>query len=169
MSGARWRDLALAGLAFALQALSSAYHAVFAAVTVVVFLGWLVAPAGRPPLGRLFARGLVAGALVLCVLVPLFVPYAIVRDEAGLVRDLSEVRLYSATPASYLAAPPLSRWLGGPTVACHTPFMVAGSNTWYTPDFWPSPTSSLPVRSWKRLGDAPKSRSMSMHEPRPCG
>lgn len=110
--GARWRDVALAAVAFVLQALSSGYHAYAAAIALGVFVAWAAAPADRPPLGRAARRGLVAAALAAAILVPVFLPYYVVRREVGLTRHLSEVRHYSARPSSYLAAPPDNRWLG---------------------------------------------------------
>jgi hypothetical protein len=111
-SGGRWRDVALAAGAFALQALSSGYQAFFAAIAVALFAAWLVLPATRPPLGRLVGRGALVGALVALLLAPFFVPYRFVRDEIGLARSLDEVAKHAARPASYLRAAPVNRWLG---------------------------------------------------------
>ena len=93
-SRGRWRDVGLAAGAFALQALSSGYQAFFAAIAGAVFVAWLGLPAARPPLGRLVARGALVGALVALLLLPFFLPYRVVRDEIGLVRDLREVEHY---------------------------------------------------------------------------
>ncbi|HEY7601804.1 MAG TPA: hypothetical protein VIB60_04805 [Methylomirabilota bacterium] len=114
-SGGRRRDVGLAAAAFALQALSSGYQAFFAAIAGTLFVAWLVLPSTRPPLGRLVARGALAGALVALLLLPFFLPYRLVRDEMGLARSLDEVALRSARPASYLAAPVVNRWLGDAT------------------------------------------------------
>jgi hypothetical protein len=108
----RWRDLWLAALAFLLQALSSGYQAFFAAIAVAAFLAWLVLPVSRPPLGRLLARGAVVDLVVALLLLPFFLPYGSVRSEIGLVRPLEEIAQYAAKPASYLAAPATSLWLG---------------------------------------------------------
>jgi hypothetical protein len=113
--GARWRDLWLAALAFTLQALSSAYHAVFSVVAVGLFGLWLATPAARPPLGRLLARGGLAAATVAVLLAPAFLPYALVDRTAGLRREPEEIAHYVARPASYLAAPAENRWLGAAT------------------------------------------------------
>ena len=104
-SGGRWRDVGLAAGAFTLQALSSGYHAFFAAIAGAVFLAWLGLPATRPPLGRLIGprrcrrRGGRAPA-------PALRPRRIGSraSEIGLVRNLDEVAQYVARPSSYLAA-----------------------------------------------------------------
>jgi hypothetical protein len=109
--GARWRDLALVGLAVALQALSSGYNAALGAVAVAVFLIWALAPAGRPRAGRLVRRGLLAGALTAVALLPFFLPYAVVRRDFGLARGLTEVESYAARPEAYLTPARSLRWL----------------------------------------------------------
>ena len=114
-SHGRWRDVGLAVGAFALQALSSGYQAFFAAIAGAVFAVWLGLPAARPPLGRLVARGALAGALAALLLLPLFLPYRFIRAEIGMVRDLKEVEHYVAEPTSYLAVPAENRWLGSAT------------------------------------------------------
>jgi hypothetical protein len=113
--GARWRDVWLAAGAFALQALSSGYHAVMAVLAVALYAAWLGAPASRPPLGRLVARGALAAGTVVVLLAPAFLPYQLVREEVGLEREWFEVAHYVARPASYLAAPAANRWLGALT------------------------------------------------------
>ena len=110
--GGRWRDVALAGGAFALQALSSGYQAFFAAIAGALFVAWLALPTTRPPLGRLIGRRTLAGALVALLLLPFFLPYGFVRAEIGLSRSLDEVAKHAARPASYLRAAPVNRWLG---------------------------------------------------------
>ena len=90
-SGGRWRDVALAAGAFALQALCTGYYAFFAAIAGALFMAWLAGPSTRPPLGRLAARGVLAAALVALLLLPFFLPYRFVRDEIGLARSLDEV------------------------------------------------------------------------------
>jgi hypothetical protein len=111
-SGGRWRDVALAAGAFALQALSSGYQTFFAAIAWALFAAWLALPSTRPPLGRLIARGALAGAVVALLLLPFFLPYRIVRDEIGLARDLQEVARHAAQPASFLRVAPVNWWLG---------------------------------------------------------
>jgi hypothetical protein len=117
----RWRDVGLAAGAFTLQALSSGYQAFFAAIAGAVFLAWLGLPATRPPLARLIVRGVIAGAVVAVLLLPLLLAYRVARDEVGLTRTLKEVQHYVATPQSYLAAPVYSRWLGEATAGFRTP------------------------------------------------
>jgi hypothetical protein len=113
--GARWRNVWLAAGAFALQALSSGYQAYMAAIAGAVFLVWLGAPAARPTLTGLIARGALAVGLVTLLLLPVFLPYRAIRNEIGLVRDRDEVAQYAARPASYLAVPASNRWLGAAT------------------------------------------------------
>ncbi len=114
-SGGRWRDVALAAGAFAVQALVTGYYGFFAAIAGALFVVWLAGPSTRPPLGRLAARGVLAAALVAVLLLPFFLPYRFVRDEIGLSRSLEEITHFSARPASYLAAPVVNRWLGKAT------------------------------------------------------
>ena len=114
-SGGRWRDVALAAGAFAVQALCTGYYAFFAAIAGALFVVWLAGPSTRPPLGRLAARGVLAAALVALLLLPFFLPYRFVRDEIGLPGASREITHFSARPASYLAAPVVNRWLGEAT------------------------------------------------------
>ncbi len=111
-SGGRWRDVALAAGAFALQALSSGYQGFFAAIAGALFVAWLALPSTRPPLGRLIARGALAGALVALLLLPFFLPYRFVRDDVRLTRNLDEAATHAARPASYVRGAPVNRWLG---------------------------------------------------------
>ncbi len=114
-SGGRWRDVGLAAGAFALQALSSGYQAFFAAIAGGLFVAWLAGPSTRPPLGRLAARGAIAGAVVALVLLPFFLPYRASREEIARARNPREIEYYMAWPAAYLAAPVDNRWLGDAT------------------------------------------------------
>jgi hypothetical protein len=110
--GNRWRDLGLAGGAFALQALSSGYQAFFAAMAGLLFVAWLALPSARPPLRRLLVRGAAVVVLLALLLLPFALPYRFVRDEVELSRRVEEVVAYAARPHAYLAAPGASRWLG---------------------------------------------------------
>jgi hypothetical protein len=113
--GGRGRDIGLATAAFAVQAISSGYQAYFAALAGVLFVAWLTLPTTRPPLGRLLARGGLAGLVLALVLLPFFLPYGLVQSEIGLARNLTELEHYVARPTSYLAAPAANRWLGDAT------------------------------------------------------
>jgi hypothetical protein len=149
-SGGRWRDVGLATGAFALQALSSGYQAVFAALAGTLFVVWLALPATRPPLGRLIARGAIGAALVALVLVPVLLPYRFVHGEIGLTRDLREIALYAARPWSYLAAPATNRWLGEATARFRA----------LEPPLWPglallALALAGAVLAWRRPGAAP--------------
>ncbi len=104
----RVRDGVLLGLIVAAQTWSCIYYGVFLVtflvpVWAVLAVGWRRRPAVRP----LAAAVLVAGGLVL----PLAPPYLHNRAAVG-ERTVGEVRFYSATPGSYLAAHPTSAVYG---------------------------------------------------------
>ncbi len=105
-----WKFGALAGLLFALQALSCVYYSVFLAATLVVLVPGLLIVSGRRAPGSvrpLAAALVVAGVLAL--------PYVWSYVQAGRVvglRNLNEVAKYSAHPVSYLATSD-SSWLWG--------------------------------------------------------
>ena len=117
-SGA-WRDSALTGLFFLLQALSSGYYAVLGGLAIGLVLLWHWRELRAPrTLGRLALSLAVAAAIVGLV----FLPYrramqreAEVRGYA-MERSAEDMIRWSATPSSYLSAGPFSalphqRWL----------------------------------------------------------
>ena len=113
----RVRDGVLAGVAIALQALSSLYYGLFfaACLAVVLIALWI---SRHFPL-RLVLRPLLAGACVAALLVvPLTIPYWQNRATVG-ERNFDEVMHYSARPADFLAAPGSSVYRGRFTTALH--------------------------------------------------
>lgn len=101
-----WRDGVLVGLAVGLQAACSMYYGVFlglylAAVGAVL---WLGSPQRRASAWALVGGVLVAGALALVVALP----HVTSRQTVG-ERSMIDVRVYSATPLSYLAPDPNNR------------------------------------------------------------
>ncbi len=101
----RWSDAAAFGVTIVLQLLSGIYYAVFlvTALAVAVPIRWLREPGAhrRRLLRQLTIVSLVAG---LCAL-PYLAIYMQNRSSVG-ERSPDEVRLYSATPANYLATDP---------------------------------------------------------------
>ena len=108
--GGRWRDVALAAAALALQTLASWAQGAYAGVAGALFLLWAALPATRPPLGRLWRRGAIAAGLLALLLLPLALPYAIVQDEIGLAADPAVVAGHAARPSSYLRLAAVTRW-----------------------------------------------------------
>jgi hypothetical protein len=105
-----WRSGLLVGLFLWLQALSCVYYSVFLAVAVLALAAALLVTAPRGVVSAL--PGLIGGAVLGGVLtVPYALPYLHNARTLGL-RDMAEVAMYSATPASYLVSPP-QNWLWG--------------------------------------------------------
>ena len=106
----RWRMGLLTGAAVAAQFLSGMYFGVFlAAFTVVVWVCLSLARKLRgAAVGPLLLGALLAGVLIL----PSLPPYAHVRSAIG-ERSREEVRVYSATPADYLAVQHPGRRMAG--------------------------------------------------------
>lgn len=105
-----WRFGALAGVFFALQALSCVYYSVFLGATLLVVVPGLLLLSGRRAPG---AAGPLTVALIAATVLTL--PYAWMYMEAGRtvgVRNLGELAEYSARPISY-AATSASSWLWG--------------------------------------------------------
>ena len=112
----RGRDGILLGLTMAAQLLSSIYIGIFAIVYFVVLMPVLLAITGF----RHARRVVLPLALGAIVMVPLVVPYALayVRAEGTVgARGPDEVKIYSASRANYLSAPPMNRLYGWTAVA----------------------------------------------------
>lgn len=104
-SDGRSRDLKLAVLFFALQAMTSGHAGLFLIVAIGCVVLWQIAR--REPL-RLTSlpRDLgVVGFASLALVVLLMVPYLVVRQEQAWVRTLDEARLWSPNAASFLESP----------------------------------------------------------------
>jgi hypothetical protein len=116
LSEGRARDGVLTGVFLICQLLSSIYYALFLMATLAI-AGVMTVWLWRSRLTRPVITGFaVGGVLLMIVAVPYSQPY---RDNARSLghRPPSEIILYSATPASYLAVTPdhamLGRWTSG--------------------------------------------------------
>jgi hypothetical protein len=103
-----WSPAVRFGVCSALHALTSGYSLVFtvvanAAGTVARLPSWL--PVWRSQEARARCLQLLLAAIVAAAIVtPFAVPYWYAREEQGLVRSPSEVRLFSSTGVDYVAA-----------------------------------------------------------------
>lgn len=110
-SSRRMRDLLVAGVFFALQALANSYYALYIALFVGLFLLVLAAR------DRRFLEpgfwGQMAGFAVLAAVTigPFFLQYILMRREQGFERSLG----FQAEAASFISAPSLNRLYGGIT------------------------------------------------------
>ena len=101
---------AVVGLFVFLQAISCVYYAVFLTIACAAFVG--VMAVSDPRAMRAALPALTAAALVAAVLIaPYLWPYVKTARLLG-PRAFNEVARYSATPLSYLTAPP-QNWLWG--------------------------------------------------------
>jgi hypothetical protein len=100
LARARLKDGIGAGIAFALQTLSSLYYGCFLAVymTVVAGVVWLGRGRPRAPIVPLAAGALVAGLLV----APVAVEYVASRPMMG-TREAGTIQFYSAVGSDYLS------------------------------------------------------------------
>ena len=101
----RWRDALALGVLAALQAISSVYYGVMAAIAIAVgalSLGWTTGQwRGRRYWGRLVVAGVIGGLLI----APLVWPYWITQQREGFGRNLFEAVQNSATLQSYTQVP----------------------------------------------------------------
>lgn len=101
----RWRDAAALGLFTALQAISSVYYGVMAAITIAagaVALAWTTGQwRGR----RYWTRVLAAGALGALLVAPVVWPYWIAQRREGFGRNSFEAARNSAAWQSYTQVP----------------------------------------------------------------
>src|SRR3954470_7528358 len=110
-SGARW--LALFGVAWLAQALSNGYAMFQLGVLIALWLAWFVR--SRRELLAILGAWTIASF----PLVPMLMTYRSVHGTLHLVRDLNEVKRFSADLADFLSAPPeLALW-GGRLLAAH--------------------------------------------------
>jgi hypothetical protein len=108
LTSARWRPVAVLGLALAAECYSCVYLGVFGGM-VIGLVGIVAIAMARQwtGLGRLALAGVAATLLV----VPLIAPYRAASAVVG-ERSIEEVRSWSAKPADYLRAHP-ENWLYG--------------------------------------------------------
>jgi len=103
VSSARMRDVWLLSAAMIMLAYTSGYLMVFGAVMIAV--GLLTRLPEWLPQWRLVGSRLAFAAIIsAAVIAPLSLPYQRAANEQGMVRSLTAVSEYSATPAGYLAA-----------------------------------------------------------------
>jgi hypothetical protein len=111
-TGAR-RWLVLFGTAWLVQALSNGYFLLFVPVLFVAWLAWFIDWRRAPGRGLSI---LAAWVLASLPLLPVLLKYREVHGALGLTRTLSEIRDFSAEPASFRYATPLLRfWPEGPS------------------------------------------------------
>jgi hypothetical protein len=110
-SGSR-RGLVIFAVAWLLQALSNGYYLLFFPILVLLWIAWFTIWCQAPKRGlAILAVWLVASL----PLVPVLLKYREVHDTLGLTRSVEDIRRFSATPASFLHAPPiLAVWPEGP-------------------------------------------------------
>ena len=117
---------------FTLQVLTSGHGAVFAAVSIGLFLLWRIA-LGEPiaPLQRL--RDLhVPGVLLLVVAILPMLPYRAVQGEVGLRRTIRDAYTWAPNPATLLASPTyvhqwlMSLWTDWPVLAEAKAYLFPG-------------------------------------------
>jgi hypothetical protein len=102
LDGGRRAWLLVAGGAWVVQALSNGYYLLFFPVLVALWLAWFV------DWRREWRRGLAlvgAFATSSLLLVPGLLQYLAVHGRLGLRRQIDEMRMFSADPESFLAAP----------------------------------------------------------------
>jgi hypothetical protein len=99
-----WPDIMGLAFFYILQCLSCGYYALF--LTVLLGLALLAGLAGgrRWASGRVWLQLGAFGLVSLVLLLHFFYPYVVVKAQHGFYRDLGEVRHYSASLRSYLAA-----------------------------------------------------------------
>jgi MYXO-CTERM domain-containing protein len=106
IAGRRRSDAVGLGVMAGLQAITSIYYGVIGAIGLVTGAAALWFAVGRWQ-GALFARRLLLAVLVGAVLVAPFAwPYWLVQQREGFGRNLYEASHHSASPVSYLRAPP---------------------------------------------------------------
>lgn len=117
---------------FSLQVLTSGHGAVFAAVSIGLFLLWRMA-LGEPiqPLQRL--RDLhVPGLLLLAVAILPLLPYRAVQSQVGLRRTIRDAYTWAPNPATLLASPTyvhqwlMSMWTDWPVLAEAKAYLFPG-------------------------------------------
>jgi hypothetical protein len=110
-TGAR-RWLLVFGVAWVIQALSNGYFLLFFPVLVVAWLAWFVDWRRAPRRGMAILSTWIVASLAL---LPVLLKYREVHERLGLTRKVTEIRDFSAVPASFLHAAPLMRfWRAGP-------------------------------------------------------
>ena len=109
------RAAALAGAvaALLLSNLSCGYYLFFFSPFVALYCLYEMADRGRLGDGRLWARLVLAAAVVVTLTLPFLLPYAEASRRQVLFRSRSEVEFFSADVLSYLTAPETSRAWGG--------------------------------------------------------
>ena len=117
----RRREAAGLGVVAALQAISSVYYGVIAAVAALAGAVTLAIGVGRWRSARFWRRVALAALVGAVLIAPGVVPYWQVQRREGFARNLYEASRHAAVPASYATVPPgnlvygVTGWLRGPS------------------------------------------------------
>jgi hypothetical protein len=112
LSTGRRRWLVVFGAAWVVQGLSNGYFLLFLPVLIVFWLAWFVDWRKTPRRGVETVAAWIVASLPL---LPVLLKYREIHERLGLTRTLSDVRMFSAQPASFLHPGPLIRfWVTGP-------------------------------------------------------
>jgi hypothetical protein len=99
----RWRDAIWLAVWMAAMAYTSGYLVVFGAVMIAVVLLVRI-PEWWPHAGRVIGALALAAIVAGIAVLPVYLPYRAVARDLHMVRALSTVKEFSATPLGYLAA-----------------------------------------------------------------
>ncbi len=113
VAGRRRRDAVWLGVIAGLQAISSVYWALAAAVALGVGAVVLAIAVGRWRSVPLLRRLVLAAVVGVLVAAPFVWPYWVVQRREGFSRNLYEAAQHSAVPRSYLRVPPGNLLYGG--------------------------------------------------------
>jgi hypothetical protein len=111
---AAW-DGALIGAIVGVQLLSSIYAGIFAVMFCAIFIPCLMAITNVRPSRAFITPLILAGAVTLLLALPYALPYLAARSTVG-TRSIEDVRVYSASPVHYAAAPRMNRLYGGSAI-----------------------------------------------------
>jgi hypothetical protein len=101
----RWRDAVWLGAVAALQAISSVYYGVMAAIAIAVAAASLAWTTGQWRGRRYWSRIAVAAAIGALLIAPVVAPYWVTQQREGFGRNLFEAVRNSATVQSYTQVP----------------------------------------------------------------
>ena len=111
LADGRVRDGVLLGLTVAAQFLSCIYVGIFSLAYFTVLVPALLVLTGVRQARRLLVPTLVAALLTIIIVAPYALVYMRTERSVG-ARSIGEIRVYSASTASYLSAPAMNRLYG---------------------------------------------------------
>jgi hypothetical protein len=111
MADGRVRDGVVLGLTVAAQLLSCIYVGIFSLAYFTVLVPALLVLTGVSHARRLLVPTLVAALLTIAIVAPYALVYMRTERSVG-ARSVDEIRVYSASMASYLSAPAMNRLYG---------------------------------------------------------